>query len=114
MNANTRLRLWKEARALLPMWAAVAGLIAVPFLLRYEQPMDFALGAYWLGCGLLGPVCMGQEFQHRTMGLLLSQPISRRRLWWEKMGVLCAAMVGLFAWMELLWGTETGQVPSLG
>lgn len=111
MNANTRLRLWKEARALLPMWAAMAGLIAVPFLLRHEQPMDFALGAYWLGCALLGPVCMGQEFQHRTMGLLLSQPVPRRRLWWEKMAVLCVAMVGLFAWMELLWGTETGQVP---
>jgi hypothetical protein len=111
MNANTRLRLWKETRALLPLWGAMAGLIGVPFLLRHEQPMDFALGAYWLGCALLGPFCMGQEFQHRTMGLLLSQPVSRRRLWWEKMAVLGAAMVSLFAWMELLWGTETGQVP---
>lgn len=111
MNANTRLRLWKETRALLPMWAAMAALIAIPFLLRWEHPMEFAIPAYWLGCALLGPVCMGQEFQHRTMGLLLSQPVSRRRLWWEKMAALGAAMVGQFAWMELLWGTETGQMP---
>ncbi len=111
MNANTRVRLWKEARALLPMWAAMAGLIAVPFLLPQKQPMDFAIPAYWLGCALLGSVCMGQEFQHRTMGLLLSQPVSRRRLWWEKMVSLGAAMFGLFVWMELLWGTEVGQVP---
>ena len=111
MNANTRLRLWKETRALLPTWAATAALVALPFLLRAEQPMEFAIPAYWLGCALLGPVCMGQEFQHRTMGLLLSQPVSRRRLWWEKMVVLGAAMFGLFVWMELLWGTEVGQVP---
>lgn len=111
MNANTRLRLWKETRALLPMWAAVAALIALPFLLRTEQPMSYAIAAYWFGCAVLGPVCIGHEFQHRTMGLLLSLPVSRRRLWWEKMAVLGAAMVGLFAWMELLWGTEVGQVP---
>lgn len=112
MNANTRLRLWKEARALLPMWVAMAALITLPFLLRAEQPMEFAIPAYWLGCALLGPICFGQEFQHRTMGLLLSQPVSRRRLWWEKLAMLGAGMFGLFAWMELLWGSEVGQVPS--
>ena len=114
MNANTRLRLWKEARALLPTWAAMAALIALPFLLQHELPMDFAIPAYWVGCALLGPVCFGQEFQHRTMGLLLSQPVSRRRLWWEKMFVLGVAMFGLLVWMELLWGSEAAQIPVFG
>lgn len=111
MNANTRLRLWKETRALLPMWAAAAGLIAVPFLLRQEQPMRIAIPAFWLGCAVLGPVAMGQEFQHRTMANLLAQPITRRRVWWEKMATLAVAMLSLFLWMELLWGTEVGAIP---
>lgn len=111
MNANTRLRLWKEARALLPMWAAMAALIALPFLIRAEQPMSYAIAAYWFGCAVLGPVIVGQEFQHRTMGLLLSQPVSRRRLWWEKMVVLAVSLICLLVWMEVLWGVEVGRVP---
>ena len=101
MNSSTRLRLAKEARALLPFWAALAGLIAVPFLLLLQRPMDFAMPAFWLGCALLGSVVFGQEFQHRTMGLLLTQPVSRRRLWWEKMFVLGVASFGLLLWMVI-------------
>ena len=88
MNANTRLRLWKETRALLPFWAAMAGLIGIPALFRVQEGVAMSVSAYVFGCALLGSVIIGQEFQHRTMGLLLSQPVSRRRIWWEKMFVL--------------------------
>lgn len=102
MNANTRLRLWKETRALLPFWAAMAGLIGIPALFRVQEGVAMSVSAYVFGCALLGSVIIGQEFQHRTMGLLLSQPVSRRRIWWEKMFVLGAALLSLGLWLILL------------
>ncbi|MBI5801769.1 MAG: ABC transporter permease [Verrucomicrobia bacterium] len=102
MNANTRLRLWKEARALLPFWAAMVGLTGLPALLGLREGVAISIAAYVFGCALLGSVIIGQEFQHRTMGLLLSQPVSRRRLWWERMFVLGAALLSLVLWLILL------------
>lgn len=102
MNSSTRLRLAKEARALLPFWAAMAGLMVAPFLFRTAEPMKLSMPAYWFGCLLLGAVSFGQEFQHRTMSLLLAHPVSRRRLWWEKMFALAAAQLGLMLLMVLL------------
>ena len=107
MNSSTRLRLAKEARALLPFWAAIAALMVVPFLLRSDGPPQFAFFTYGFGCALLGSVVIGQEFQHRTIGLLLSQPVSRRRLWWEKMAVLAAALLGLAMVLALLAPFDT-------
>ena len=95
MNANTRLRLWKEARALLPMWAAVAVWIAAPFLLPVNDPLPYAFSGFLFGCAVLGPVCVGHEFTHRTMGVLLAQPVPRRQLWREKLAVTGAALLGL-------------------
>lgn len=109
MNAQTRLRLAKEARALLPFWAAMAGLMLLPFLFQSHEPLHFAWSAYCFGCVLLGSVIIGQEFQHRTMGLLLSQPASRRRIWWEKMFVLGAALLGLLLWLVILGLVEANS-----
>ena len=102
MNSPTRLRLAKEARALLPFWAAMAGLIGLPALLGLQEGVAMSVSAYVFGCVLLGSVIIGQEFQHRTVGLLLSQPVSRRRIWWEKMFVLSAALLSLGLWLILL------------
>lgn len=95
MNANTRLRLWKEARALLPMWAAVAVWITAPFFLPVTDPMPYAFSGFLFGCAVLGPVCVGHEFTHRTMGMLLGQPVPRRQLWREKLAVTGAALLSL-------------------
>lgn len=94
---NTRLRLWKEARALLPFWAATTALLAIHWLLSHDDSNYLGYVAYLFGCALLGAASFGHEYQHRTMGLLLAQPVSRRRLWWEKMAVLGAALAGLLA-----------------
>ncbi len=110
MNANTRVRLWKEGIALLPFWVAMAGMMAVPLLLTCRTPLAFAHAAYVFGCALLGSVIIGQEFQQRTMGLLLSQPVSRRRIWWEKMTVLGVALVGLLLWLLILGAIEVEYV----
>ncbi|MEN9572686.1 MAG: hypothetical protein RL514_541 [Verrucomicrobiota bacterium] len=95
MNANTRLRLWKETRALLPMWAAVAVWIAAPFVLPVNDPLPYAFSGFLFGCAVMGPVCVGHEFTHRTMGQLLAQPVPRRQLWREKLAVTGAALLSL-------------------
>ena len=102
MNAHTRLRLWKETRALLPMWAAIAGLMGLSLLIERFDALAFSWSVYAFGCVLLGSFVVGQEFQHRTMGLLLSQPVPRRRIWGEKLLVLGAALVGLCLWLTVL------------
>jgi hypothetical protein len=37
---------------------------------------------------------LGNEFQHRTLPLLLSQPAERMRIWAEKMGITLVAVLG--------------------
>lgn len=106
MNANTRLRLWKEARALLPMWAAMAVVMVAPRLLMDRNPLNFSFPAYWLSCALLGAAAFSQEFQYRTVGLLLAQPVSRRRVWWEKYLIVGTGVVGLLLLMLGLWFTD--------
>ena len=104
MNPATLCRLKKEARALLPFWAAIAGLMVVPVMIYHNRDggSELPLAVYVFGCALFGPVCIGHEFHYGTMGLLLSQPVSRRRLWWEKMTVLAAGLLGWSVWLVLL------------
>jgi hypothetical protein len=87
MNA----RLIKETRALLPIFACMLPLIVVPQLI---WPMaGFGYLALGVGSMLMAGSTFGTEFQHRTISLLLSQPISRSVIWREKMLVLGAGMV---------------------
>ena len=45
-----------------------------------------------VACVLMAGSSFGNEFQHRTLSLLLSQPIARSVLWRDKMLVLGAGM----------------------
>lgn len=96
MNPGTPYRLWKEARALLPLWAGVMALMVTLSCFRLLLAYFVIVTSYFLGVVMLGVHSFGHEFHHRTMGLLLSQPVSRRQIWWEKMAVLLLAMLGLF------------------
>src|SRR5207302_10592103 len=53
--------------------------------------------SYACGCALFGGVAFGQEFQHGTLALTLTQPIARAVIWRDKMLVLAAALVTLTA-----------------
>jgi hypothetical protein len=87
MNA----RLIKETRALLPIFACMLPLIVVPQLV---WPMaGFGFFAFAVACVLMAGSSFGTEFQHRTISLLLSQPIPRSVIWRDKMLVLGAGMV---------------------
>jgi hypothetical protein len=109
MNPSTRLRLAKEARALLPTWAAVAALMGLSALSGSDWGV-FLIPLFWVGCALLGAIGVGHEFTGHTMGWLLAQPVSRRTLWAEKLLVLAGALVALLGWM-LLVGVESGLRP---
>lgn len=99
MNASTRLRLWKESRALLPLWGIVMGWVIVPPLLGLAHALNYSLAGFIFGCAVLGPAVVGHEFEHRTAIFLVSQPVSRRRLWLEKLLVLGMALLALSATM---------------
>ena len=86
MNA----RLIKETRALLPIFAGTLPLIVVPQLV---WPIaGFGYLALGVACVLMAGAAFGTEFQHRTISLLLSQPIPRSVIWREKMLVLGAGL----------------------
>jgi ABC-type transport system involved in multi-copper enzyme maturation permease subunit len=116
MNAKTT-RLLKEARSLFWPWCAViiAGALRLGEQSRsnlmggsplsgvrfFIEPISF-LGTF-LGIPLLAALSLGNEFQHQTLPLLLSQPVNRMEIWSEKfivlvVAVLSAALVSCFGW----------------
>ena len=114
MNA----RMTKEIRVLLPAFGIALSAALLPFLASPHEPEALAALLFVFGCTMMGALIFGNEFQHRTLSLLLTQPIPRTSLWKEKMrvlatalaiaaGVLCATLL-LFdsrvrAEVELLW-----------
>jgi len=87
MNA----RLIKETRALLPMFAGTLPLIVLPQFIW--PPSEFGWLALGVACVVMAGSAFGTEYQHRTITLLLSQPIARSVIWRDKMLVLGAGMV---------------------
>ena len=85
-------RLMKETRELLPIFIGTLLLIVVPYLIWHGNAEPFGYIALGLGCAVLGACAFGNEFQHRTLSLLLSQPIARSVLWRDKMLVLGAGI----------------------
>jgi ABC-type transport system involved in multi-copper enzyme maturation permease subunit len=97
---GTGQRLLKELRAQLP-----GGLLALllPGMFGWYLDGDsvpWAVGTFGLGCLLIGASAFGSEFEQRTLGNLLTQPISRSRIYLEKMAVVAALI--LLASLNLL------------
>ncbi len=102
---NTLVR--KELRLLLPTWAAAVALAATPALAGFALNSPKLL---WLlaGGALLALVIalstFGREFANHTFSNLLALPVTRRRLWWTKVGVLATAMASLYG---VWWASVT-------
>jgi polyhydroxybutyrate depolymerase len=86
-------RLLKEARALFRPWCAVMILCALPLFHISRSLSETSVAFCYLGIPMLATLSLGYEFQHRTLSLLLSQPISRMKIWGEKMSVAFVAVV---------------------
>ena len=91
MSAKTT-RILKEARPLFWPWCAVALAGALPLVYPLAwTPLIYLIGFF--AVPLLAVLSLGNEFQHRTLSLLLSQPVGRMEIWGEKLSVTVAAIV---------------------
>src|SRR4030095_14022049 len=117
MNAQ-KTRILKEARTLFWPWCIVilTGVLAplLPSTLRlWRFGGDMRSVAFWIGLPLMATLALGSEFQHRTLMLLLSQPVDRKKLWAEKWIVLLVAVLsaGLVYWYNwrTVFDNETDQ-----
>jgi hypothetical protein len=102
MTAKTT-RILKEARPLFWPWCAVILAGVLPLAHPPEPIGSISRIGFFLGIPLLATLSLGNEFQHRTLPLLLSQPIGRMEIWGEKLcvtvlAVLSAVLVFAFAW----------------
>jgi hypothetical protein len=93
----------KEARVLLPVWAATAGtVVADPLIRGTSLHALFPLGlfAYIVGSLALGAHTIGHEYSNRTLGTLLAQPCRRSAILLTKTIVLAVMLMALalLAW----------------
>ncbi len=92
MNAKAT-RLLKEARALAWPWCAVTIASLLPLVEPSRSTERISEIALMLGIPLLAAVSFGAEFQHRTLPLLLTQPVNRMEIWAEKLSVTAVAVL---------------------
>lgn len=92
MNART-VKIKKEVRALLWPWSAVVISGALPILVHYSFAAKLNVLSFFFGIPILATLSLGNEFQHRTLSLWLTQPASRMQLWAEKMTVMFVAVL---------------------
>ena len=85
----------KEIRALLPTYAAALASIAIGCVSSSYLLIAMGLLGFAFGSVALGAQSFGLEYSHRTLGLLLSQPIDRRRVFFYKLAVLSVMLVTL-------------------
>ena len=96
-------RVMKEARELFRPWCGVVTLCALPLFHVGRTLSQTSIALCALGIPMLATLSLGYEFHQRTLSLLLSQPISRLKIWAEKMSVaivavLLVALVFCYGW----------------
>jgi hypothetical protein len=111
MNALVR----KEVRLMLPSWLTALALALVPFgvfwclpVRSVDGPAHLALVTFSIGALMMALATFGGELGAGTFSALMSQPVSRLRLWRVKVSVLALAMGsillvvgGFLHWMNL-------------
>jgi hypothetical protein len=93
--------MYKEAHPLIWPWCAVAAAALLPLahppqLIELIWPIGFLLGI-----PLLATLPLGNEFEHRTLSLLLSQPIGRTKISGEKLSVTVLAVLSAVLFFSL-------------
>lgn len=78
----------KEIRALLPVWLGSVAGVSAGFASPAGAALTVSCAGYGFGAIVLGSQLFGQEFGWRTLGVLLAQPVDRRRLLAMKFGAL--------------------------
>jgi len=102
MTAKTT-RLLKEARPLLLPWCAVTVAALLPLVNRRDFTFSISMIGFWAGIPLLATLALGNEFQYRTLPLLLAQPVGRMEVWREKLRVTAVAVLSTVLVFFLVW-----------
>ena len=93
----------KEVRALLPLWMTCGAVVALsPFMRGAIHEVSGV--AIVVGTLALGAYSVGHEYMHRTVGVMLTLPADRRRIFIVKLAVIVALvlpLVGLVSWLRL-------------
>ena len=92
----------KEARALVPLWAAAMAVIVAYPLTGYRNIQELAVLAFVFGSLAMGAHSIGHEYSHRTLAILLAQPVERRRILLTKFAVLAALLLSMGAAFSFL------------
>jgi hypothetical protein len=87
----------KEFRAVAPVWLAAVGAALVAAASANSRLTALAIGALTLGSIATGAQAMGYEYSHRTLGLVLAQPMSRMRHLMVKLVMLAVLLAALAA-----------------
>jgi hypothetical protein len=96
---NLRTIVLKETRPLFAAWCAITLAGAIPALIPFSSGFGTPIislifpAGFWIGLPLLATLSFGHEFQHRTISLLLSQPIDRMKIWNTKWILACFAVL---------------------
>jgi hypothetical protein len=107
MKANVRIV--KEAREVIPILCGVAAAIVLPHLVWGTNAQSFAYFVFALGCVMIAALAFGNEVHHRTISVLLAQPVPRGLLWREKITISAAAIaaaLGIVLVCGLIWQTK--------
>src|SRR6202521_249663 len=112
MSSRTT-RMMKEARALFRPWCGVGILCALPLFHISHSLSETSVAFCYLGIPMLATLSLGYEFQHRTLSLLLSQPVSRMKILGEKMSVAFVAVVSATLVFCIGWRSAFQQDPKL-
>ncbi len=109
----------KEFRSLAPpagliLAAAVVGVWGSTVLSRSWAPLaeQVVAIAFLVGTPLMAALSFGNEFHHGTMTLLLSEPVSRARIWLEKWLIVVTVVTVLTGTESMvLSGRLPGELP---
>ena len=100
----------REIRLLLPAWTAAMLLAIAPawiiqYFFAYQGGVDDVPPPFFIMLGMLflGVDSFGQEFSFKTFSSLLSQPVTRTRIWWIKISVLAIAFVSTLVGALVSW-----------
>lgn len=118
------VRLKKEFQSLFWPWLVAALISIVPLLswmlptAQFDQSFSsiyvLASIGFVLGIALLATLPFGEEFNLRTMSILLSHPISRWQIWTEKFKItlILTLPISLLNFVSILplWGLIGGQL----
>ena len=93
-----------EFRALLPLWGTSTLLMLAAAVTDWPELKGIAILAYGLGSWALGAHAFGHEYSHRTLSLVLTQPIDRRWLLAIKLttAMSLVTLLGLAGYLTIL------------